>query len=184
MQNDSDWLLQQVHSWAGLNASDLMASLGTPGTVDTQNPTRQVHVLVPHHPRLHRAVVCTAEERVLRVMLEGPPFAVPVPVVATLTQEFRRTFNTYDPVDDEQFFFYPAHAGLPFVAAESWVAPAQQRDDAQQVLLRKIWFHFGADQLPFHFRDGWHLAPLPPRAAPTPSIRSLGATLKRLFRLT
>jgi hypothetical protein len=180
MQNDSDWLLQQVRSWAGLNAAELLAGLGTPATGDAQDP--DLHVLVPHNPRLRRAVVRTVEGRVLRVGLEGPPFAVPLPVVATLTKAFRRTFNTYDPIDDEQFFFYPAHAGLPFVALESWVAPARQRADAQQVLLGELLFHFGTDEIPFHFRDGWHLAPRPSRTAPTPPIGTVGTALRRLFR--
>ena len=181
MQNDSDWLLEQVRSWATASLDELLKGLGTPVAGDAQDPN--LHVLVPHNPRLHRAVVHTVEGRVLRIILEGPPFAVPVPVVATLTKEFRRTFNTYDPVDNEQFFFYPAHAGLPFVAVESWVAPAQQRADARQVLLCELLFHFGTDETPLHFRDGWHLAPPPPRTAPTPAMGAAGKALKRLLRL-
>ena len=181
MQNDSEWLREQVRGWDTLSLAELLLSLGTPVAGDGQDPN--LHVLVPRNPRLHRVVVRTHEGRVRVIGLDGPPFAIPVPVVQAWTRECRRTFNTYDDVDDEQFFFYPARPGLPFAAVESWVAPDQQRADSQQVLLSKVAFHFGTDRLPFHFRDGWHLAPRPSRAAPTPPTWSVGTALRRLFRL-
>ena len=181
IQSDGDWLLEQVQGWSVLGLAELLQSLGSPGAVAP--PDQDLHVLVPLNPRLHRVVVRTLEGRVRLIGLNGPPFAVPLPVVQALTTGFRRAFNTYDPIDDEQFFFYPAHSSLPFAAVESWVTPDQQRANSQQVMLSKLTFHFGADQVPFLFRDGWHLAPVPPRAAPTPPTYNVGTALKRLFRL-
>jgi hypothetical protein len=180
MQNDSDWLREQVRNWATASLAELLQGLGTPVAGDDPD----LHVLVPHHPRLHRAVVRTHDGRVRTIGLAGPSFAVPVPVVQAWSRECRRTFNTYDDVDDEQFFFYPALPGLPFVAVESWVPPAQQRAEAAEVLLSELTFHCaaGPDEAPFHFRDGWHLAPRPTRAAPTPPGRGVAAALKRWFR--
>ncbi|WP_092679076.1 hypothetical protein [Hymenobacter arizonensis] len=182
MQNDSDWLRAQVRGWATLSLAELLSSLGTPVAGDSPDPN--LHVLVPHNPRLHRVTVYAREGRVRVIGLHGPPFAVPMPVVRAWTQGCWRTFNTYDAIYDEQFFCYPALLGLPFVAVESWVPPAQQRADEQQVLFSKLTFYCAIEpgHVPVHFRDGWHFSAAPPRADPPPPAWSLAA-LKRLFRI-
>jgi len=169
IQNDSDWLREQVQGWAILSLAELLSSLGTPVAGDAQDPN--LHVLVPHNPRLHRVVVRTHEGRVRVIGLDGPPFAVPLPVVVRAwTQGCWRTFNTYDAIYDEQFFFYPALPGLPFVAVESWVPPAQQRADEQQVELSELTFYCDVEpgQVPIHFRDGWHFSASPPSLSRRP----------------
>ena len=182
MENDSDWLLEQVRSWATTSLAELLTGLGSPVAGDGQDPN--LHVLVPHNPRLHRVVVRTHEGRVRVIGLDGPPFAVPLPVVRAWTRECRRTFNTCDDIEDEQFFFYPALPGLPFVAVESWVPPAQQGAASEHVLLSELTFHCYVEpgEVPFHFRDGWHFAPGPSRPVLPPPARGLATTLHRFFR--
>ena len=75
MQNDSDWLLEQVRSWATTSLAELLTGLGMPAAGDGQDPN--LHMLATHNPRLHR-VVRTHEGRVLVIGLDGPPFAVPL----------------------------------------------------------------------------------------------------------
>jgi hypothetical protein len=57
VQNDSEWLLQQVRDWTVLSVTDFLASLGPPAEVDAQGPN--LHLLMPHHPRLRRAMART-----------------------------------------------------------------------------------------------------------------------------
>ncbi|SFQ83434.1 hypothetical protein SAMN04515668_4965 [Hymenobacter arizonensis] len=182
MQNDSDWLQEQVRNWATLGLADLLTSLGTPVNKHAEDP--ELHVLVPHNPRLHRVAVRTREGRVRLISLEGPPFAVPLPVVQAWTREYRRTINTYDAIDDEQFFFYPALPGLPFVAVESWVPPAERRADHQQVVFNELTFYCAVEpgHVPFHFRDGWHFAAGDPSPVPPPPAGRGETGLRRLFR--
>ena len=52
MENDSDWLLEQVRSWATASLAELLTGLGTPAAGDGQDPNLHVLVSMPRSKAL------------------------------------------------------------------------------------------------------------------------------------
>jgi hypothetical protein len=73
-----------------------------------------------------------------------------------LSKGYKTTFNTYDPIDGEQFVFYPMRTFNKLNGVDSWIEKELQSLPHREVTFKKINFHFDKTEIPYHFRDGWH----------------------------
>ncbi|WP_250419089.1 hypothetical protein [Pontibacter deserti] len=89
--------------------------------------------------------------------IEGNTFSLSFDFLRGLTEDYKRTFNTYDPILDEQYMFYPAKIEFPFVAIDSWIPEEEQKKDLENIRFKNVSFYFGKNKVPYHYRDGWIL---------------------------
>ncbi|RYZ20702.1 MAG: hypothetical protein EOO16_15800 [Chitinophagaceae bacterium] len=160
MQEDLDWTLELLDNLKTKDSAALIAWLGVVESEEDDGNQRAIAVK-PSNPRLSRIVVILELGALERISLNGDAYGLPFGFLSAHAKGFKRTFNTYDPVDDEQFMFYPGWEGTPIVALESWIPPEEQTETYSSIRFRNIILHLNHRKVPYHFRDGWHLI-LPP----------------------
>jgi hypothetical protein len=162
IQPDIDWTLQLLDKLRQGDKGSLESWLGVTTETEVSNELDKNSFLTPNNSRLKRIILNYEDGKLDRIALEGDTFALPFSFLLSLTEEYKRTFNTYDPIDDEQFIFYPGKTDISIVAIESWIPLEKQTDNHISIQFNDIYFHLNVNKVPYHFRDGWHLI-VPPK---------------------
>ncbi len=134
--------------------------LGIAGETQLENE-RKTCFLTPNNTRLKRIILNYENEILSRIWMEGGEFALPFLFIAQFTDEYKRTFNYYDGLEEEQFMFYPGKTGQLITAIESWIPTEEQKKDLSEIRFSIIFFHLSKDKKPYHFKTGWHMITLP-----------------------
>ena len=162
MQPDIDWILELFDRLKEGDANGLENWLGIINEIQSPNKQTKTSFLTPNNLRLKRIILNYENGTLDRIALEGDTFALSFSFLLSLTEGYKRTFNTYDAIDDEQFMFYPGKPNIPIVAIESWIPPEKQTDNHRSIRFNDVYFHLNNKKVPYHFRDGWHLI-VPPK---------------------
>ncbi|TXK46794.1 hypothetical protein FVR03_10215 [Pontibacter qinzhouensis] len=157
MNSDRDWVEELIGVCEKNTLDKVIEWLGQIIRTDTDHKKDPIYFLKPNNPRIERIIVNTQNEQLDRIGIEGNKFSLTFEFLSGLTDGYKRTFNTYDPIYDEQYMFYPTKKEFPFVAFDSWIPEEEQKKSLETIAFREVNFYFGKNKVPYHYRDGWIL---------------------------
>ena len=156
MTNDIDWTTDMLSVAEDKTYQDLITWIGTTSEIRENSSTHLTYVLTPSNPRIYIAYVNIKNDTLSGIYIEGNAYFLPFEYLYKLTKEYKTTFNTYDRIDDEQFIFYPANNFKKLNGVDSWIKKEFQSLPHSEIAFRNVSFYFDKNEIPHHFRDGWH----------------------------
>jgi len=156
MTNDINWTTEMLNVAENKGYQDLINWVGTTLEIQETNSTHLTYLLTPSNDRISKAYVNIKDNVLYGIYLQGDAYFLPFEYLYGLTKEYKTTFNTYDPIDDEQFVFYPTKTFGKLNGIDSWIEKELQSLPHKEVTFKNVSFHFDKSEIPYHFRDGWH----------------------------
>ncbi len=157
MNSDINWVKELIKVCESSTLEDVINWLGKVYETDVDHKNDPIYFLKPNNPRIERIVVNGENDKLSRVRLEGNEFFLSLEFLSSLAEGYKRAFNTYDPIYDEQYMFYPAKTEYPFIAVSSWIPEEEQKKRSENIKFKNVNIFFGKDQVPYRYRDGWIL---------------------------
>jgi hypothetical protein len=155
MSFDIQWTNELFNNYRDKKSQDLIEWLGKISEEEKGQNGDRALFLLPHNDRIERIIVNLEDDQINRIRIEGNPFSLPFFYLQGLTKEYKSTFNTYDAIDDQQFFFYPSKHENSITAIDSWISIEQQNNNIEDINFQTINFYFSREEEPYHFRTGW-----------------------------
>jgi hypothetical protein len=156
MINDIDWTTEMLDVAENKTYQDLINWIGNTLEIKENSSTHLTYVLTPKNLRISEAFVNIKNDNLTGIYIKGDTYFLPFKYLLGLSKEYKTTFNTYDPIDDEQFVFYPTKTFNKLNGVHSWIEKELQTLPHTEVTFKNVSFHFDKAEIPYHFRDGWH----------------------------
>ena len=159
MINDTKWTEELIENIKAKKFDELIQWIGNVNKIEEYQYQKDdfIYFINPHNLRINRIIINLVNGKIDRVGIESGLFKLPFNFIQDMFEEYKRTFNTYDAIEDEQFMFYPGKEKHKIVAIESWIPEEEQNVDHEKIEFKNISLYFSEDKIPYHYRDGWHL---------------------------
>ena len=155
MTNDIDWTTEMLFIAENKSHQDLINWFGTILEIKENSSTHLTYVLTPSNTRISKAYINIKNDILSGIYIQGDTYLLPFEYLYGLIKEYKTTFNTYDPIDDEQFIFYPAKTFKRLTGVDSWIEKKLQSLPHTDITFKNVSFYFDKNEVPYHFRDGW-----------------------------
>ena len=156
MTNDIDWTTEMLDVAENRTYQDLINWIGTTLELKENSSTHLTYVLTPANTRISKAYVNIKNDIISGIYIQGETYFLPFKYLYGLSKEYKTTFNIYDPIDDEQFVFYPTKTFKKLNGVDSWIEKGLQTLPHNELTFKYVSFYFDKTEIPYHFRDGWH----------------------------